>query len=105
MLGIWQGANFAYWKEENSKINYFIHHLLLLLSTQVNETAAREFAKMPKVDQDPTHALWGEHCADTYDKATFERLTADSFFQKTNYKDSRLKNVQPGSIAEHILNS
>ena len=105
VLGIWQGANFAYWKEENSKINYFIHHLLLLLSTQVNETAAREFAKMPKVDQDPTHALWGEHCADTYDKATFERLTADSFFQKTNYKDSRLKNVQPGSIAEHILNS
>lgn len=105
LLGIWRGANFAYWKEENSKINYFVHHLLLILSTQVNDTAAAAFGKMPHVDQDPTHALWDSHCADPYDKVEYERLTADSFFQKTNYKDKRLAAMPSGTIAEHILNS
>lgn len=105
LLGIWQGANFTYWKDENSKINYFIHHLLLLLSTQVNETAARCFNSMPKVDQDPTHALWGEHCTDPYNEAEFQLITKDAFFQKTDYKDKRLTKINPGSIADHILNS
>lgn len=105
LLGIWQGANFAYWKEEDSKINYFIHHLLLLLSTQENEIAAKSLAAMPKVDQDPTHSLWGEHCADTYNKEEFERLTRDSFFQKTNYKDSRIATAAPDSVASYIINS
>lgn len=105
ILGVWREANSIYWKEENSKINYFIHHLLLKLSVDVNETAGRLFAEMPKVDQDPTHALWGEHANDDYDEETFRALTADSFFQKTNYKDKRLKELKPGSIAEHILNS
>lgn len=105
ILGVWREANSIYWKEENSKINYFIHHLLLKLSVDVNETAGHHFAKMPKVDQDPTHALWGEHANDDYDEETFRALTAGAFFQKTNYKDKRLKNLKHGSIAEHILNS
>lgn len=105
LLGIWREANFLYWKEENSKINYFVHHLLLLLSTQVNKTAQSAFTKMPKIDQDPTHALWGEHCADAYDAETFSRLTAGSFFQKTNYKDKRLLKHLRGSIAEYMINS
>lgn len=105
VMGVWREANSIYWKEENSKINYFIHHLLLKLSVDVNETARHHFAKMPKVDQDPTHALWGEHANDDYDEETFRALTADAFFQKTNYKDKRLKDLKPGSIAEHILNS
>ena len=104
VMGVWREANAIYWKEENSKINYFVHHLLLRLSVDVNPVAAEYFAKMTKVDQDPTHALWGEHCADPYDEAEFERLTRDSFFQKTNYKDKRLRNVAPGSVADHILN-
>lgn len=105
VLGVWREANSIYWKEENSKINYFIHHLLLKLSVDVNKTAGDNFSKMPKVDQDPTHALWGEHCCDTYDEETFRCLTSGSFFQKTNYKDKRLNNMPKGSIAEYILNS
>ncbi|MDE6377429.1 MAG: capsular polysaccharide synthesis protein, partial [Duncaniella sp.] len=105
VMGVWREANSIYWKDENSKINYFIHHLLLKLSIDVNETAARHFAAMPKVDQDPTHALWGEHANDDYDEETFAALTSGAFFQKTNYKDKRLKDLKPGSIAEHILNS
>ncbi|MDE5870239.1 MAG: capsular polysaccharide synthesis protein [Muribaculaceae bacterium] len=105
LLGVWREANFIYWKEENSKINYFVHHLMLRLSTLCNPIAADSYEKMPHIDQDPTHALWGDHAVDKYDKDTFEKLTADSFFQKTNYKDKRLANLPEGSIAEYILNS
>lgn len=105
VLGVWREANSIYWKEENSKINYFIHHLLLKLSVDVNGIARDSFSKMPYVEQDPTHALWGDHCNDDYDEKRFAELTSGAFFQKTNYKDSRLKNLKPGSIAEYIINS
>lgn len=105
VMGVWREANSIYWKDEDSKINYFIHHLLLKLSIDVNEIARENFARMPKVDQDPTHALWGEHCNDDYDEASFKALTSGAFFQKTNYKDKRLKDLKPGSIAEYILKS
>lgn len=105
VCGVWREANSIYWKDENSKINYFVHHLLLKLSVDVNDIAGRAFDKMTKVDQDPTHALWGDHCNDDYSEETFHRLTDEAFFQKTNYKDKRLENVKPGSIAEYIINS
>ncbi len=105
VFGVWREAINIYWKEENSKINYFVHHLLLKLSVDVNATARLNFDKMPRVEQDPTHALWGEHCNDDYNETTFAELTSGAFFQKTNYKDSRLRNLKPGSIAEYILKS
>ncbi len=105
LMGVWREANAIYWKDENSKINYFIHHLLLLLSTQVNPVAKESFDRMLKLDQDPTHTLWGEHCTDPYDEAAFKQLTAGACFQKTNYKDRRLSVLPAGSVAEYILNS
>lgn len=105
VLGVWREANSIYWKEENSKINYFVHHMLLRLAVEVNPVAAENFAKMTKVDQDPTHSLWGDHCVDPYDEKTFADLTSDAFFQKTNYKDKRLDNLPPRCIARHILES
>ncbi len=75
------------------------------LSVDVNATARLNFDKMPRVEQDPTHALWGEHCNDDYNETKFAELTSGAFFQKTNYKDSRLRNLKPGSIAEYILKS
>ncbi|MDE6310885.1 MAG: capsular polysaccharide synthesis protein [Muribaculaceae bacterium] len=105
VLGVWREANSIYWKEENSKINYFIHHLLLKLSVDVNGHAALGFSKMPRVEQDPTHALWGEHCNDPFDEESFRKLTSGAFFQKTNYKDKRLNDLRPGSVAEFIINS
>lgn len=105
LLGIWQGAIFNYWKEENSKVNYFVHHLLLLLATQENEIAAAAISVMPKIEQDPTHTLWDSHCIDKYDKANFEHLTKDSFFQKTNFKDSRIATAGSDSVASYIINS
>lgn len=105
LLGIWREANFIYWKEETSKIDYFVHHLMLRLSTMVNPIAADSYEKMTHIDQDPTHALWGDHAADKYEQGEFERLTAGSFFQKTNYKDKRLRNLQSGTVADYILKS
>lgn len=105
LMGLWQQANFLYWKHEKSKINYFVHHLLLRMAVIVNPIAAELFAKMPQIDQDPTHALWGDHAGDKYNKAEFKRLTKDSFFQKCNYKDKRLVNMEKGTVAEYIVNS
>lgn len=105
LLDIWRKAIYIYWRNENSKINYFIHHLLLKLAVGYNAAARRLFDAMPKVEQDPTHALWDAHCADAYDEAEFRRLTKDAFFQKTNFKDKRLASAGPDTIAAHVLNS
>jgi hypothetical protein len=105
LLDVWRKADFLYWKEENSKIDYFVHHLLFRLAIEVNESASDYFKKMPQVDQDPTHELWGAHCMETYDEMTFNKLTSGSFFQKTNYKDKRIRASVSGTIAEHIINS
>ena len=103
LLGVWRDAMFAYWKEEDDRIDYFVHQLLFRLSVETNEDARSLFTAMPKVDQDPTHALWEEHCTDTYDKEGFERLTSGAFFQKTSYKDERLKSAAPDSIAAYMM--
>lgn len=105
ILSVWRKAIFLYWKKENRKINYFWMHFLLRLVVENNEVAMREFAKMPKIDQDPTHELWGAHAGDVYDKDEFERICGGSFFQKTNFKDKRLRNVVPGSVAQHVIDS
>ncbi len=105
LLGIWREAILNYWKHEDSVINYFTHQLLFKVAVQENSTACELFSKMPKVEQDPTHALWGEHCMEAYDEGRFRELTSGAFFQKTNYKDKRLKEVPAGSIAEFIINS
>ena len=105
LLDVWRQAIYAYWRDEDRKINYFIHHLLLRLAVENNVIAASLYTRMPKVVQDPTHALWGGHCMDTYSEEEFSRLTSDAFFQKTNYKDKRLRGDIKGTVAEHILNS
>lgn len=105
VLGVWRETNKIYWKEEDSKINYFVHHLLLKLSVNVNNIAKENFSRMKQVEQDPTHTLWTNHCNDDYNEEAFQNLTSRAFFQKMNYKDERLKNLKPGSIAEYILNS
>lgn len=105
VLGVWREANAIYWKHEYSKINYFVHHMLLRLAVEVNPIAAQNFGKMTKVDQDPTHVLWENHCIDPYNKAIFDDMTSGAFFQKTNYKDKRLKDMPAGSIVQYIINS
>ena len=104
ILSIWRQAIALYWKNERRKINYFWMHFLLRLVVENNETAKSEYAKMPKIDQDPTHELWGAHAGDIYEKDEFERICSGSFFQKTNFKDKRLRNLKQGTVAHHIIN-
>lgn len=105
LLDAWRKADFLYWKEENSRINYFVHHFLFNLAVKANETAAKHFSRMPRVVQDPTHALWNDHYLDVYDEQAFRELTSGAFFQKTSYKSPGVAQVPPGSVADHILKS
>ena len=104
LLGLWRETILKYWENENSVINYFTHQLLFRLLAETNPYAAELIEKMPHVDQDPTHALWGDHCTDPYTPANFRQLTSGAFFQKTNYKDKRLERLPSGSMAEYLIN-
>lgn len=103
LMGVWREANFTYWKEENSKVNYFILHLLFLLCIQNNPIAIEEFRKMPQVVQDPTHRLW-DHYNEQFDPKRFTELTKDAFFQKTSYKTKGLNELGPETIGSYLIN-
>lgn len=104
LLGVWREAILRYWKDEDRVINYFTHQLLFKLSAENNPVAAGLFAKMPKYEQDPTHALWDSHKNEPYDGQAFESMTAGAFFQKTEYKSDDSKNPRPGSFADVLTN-
>ena len=103
LIGVWREANFIYWKEEDSKVNYFILHLLFLLTIQVNKIAEENFLRMPRVVQDPTHELW-EHYTEKYDPALFRALTSDAFFQKTSYKSKGLNELGSDTLGGYLIN-
>lgn len=104
LLGIWREAILNYWKEENSVISYFVHHLLFKMAVENNSEAVKLFARMPKHDQDPTHNAWYLHKAEPYDEKFFLEYTAGAFFQKTDYKCRESMSPPPGSIAETMIN-
>lgn len=104
LLGIWREAIHLYWKNENRKINYFVHHLLLKLAVQNNEVASNLFDKMPKVLQDPTHVVWN-HYLEKFDQHSFDEMTKDAFFQKTSYKSKSISNLPEDSLGAHMIQS
>ena len=91
-----------YWKHENSNFDYFMHQLLFKTLVQNDERAKKYFAKMPHVDQDPTHALWWDYNDKPFDQKQFDEVTSGSFFQKLTYRGS--EKPKKGSYAEKILN-
>lgn len=64
--------------------------------------AKKYFAKMPHVDQDPTHALWWKYADKPFDQKTFDAVTSGAFFQKTTY--AQAKNPPKGSFADVMIN-
>ena len=66
--------------------------------------AKKYFAKMPHVDQDPTHALWWGYGDKPFDKEIFDKVTSGAFFQKTAYNSSCAKNIVPGTFADEMIN-
>lgn len=103
VLAAWRDAVFRYWEHEDSAIDYFIHQLLLEYAIQHDPQAARSFAQMPRLNQDPTHELWFVRGGDVYDPAAYRQIVDRALFQKTEYK-SHLSQLPPkDSFAERLM--
>jgi len=99
LLAMWRQMCFEFWKRENYMIDYFYGQIMLKALVLYNPAAAREYAKMPRFSQDPTHIFCHFSRHDLYgkfDRKEFCALTANSFFQKLRYR----KEPSPkGSVA------
>lgn len=104
LLKVWRSAILEYWKHEDSTIDYFVHQLLFKKVVKNNKLAAEYFAKMPSVNQDPTHTIWFEHASDPFDEKLFNDLSSAAVFQKTEFKSENAKNPAPGTFAEKLIN-
>lgn len=102
LLAAWRAMILEYWKHENSNFDYFMHQLLFKTLVLNDERAKKYFAKMPHVDQDPTHALWWDYHDKPFNQQLFDEVTSGSFFQKLTYRGSE-KPIK-GSFAEAIIN-
>lgn len=103
LLGVWRKAIWKYWQHENSVVNYFTHHFLFKLSVEQNPAARREFEKMPRREQDPTHTVWYAHKNEPFDSNRYEEMISGAFFQKTDYKAKDSIRPVPGSFAEKMI--
>lgn len=102
LLAAWRAMMHDYWMNENHTFDYFMHQLLFKTLVMNDPRAKKYFAKMPHVDQDPTHALWWDYKDKPFDKKTFDEITSKTFFQKTTYKG--IDNIIPGSFADEMIN-
>ena len=104
LLDAWRAMILDYWMHENHNFDYFMHQLLFKTLVENDERAKKYFAKMPHVDQDPTHALWWGYGAKPFDKKVFDEVTSKTFFQKTTYSSPWVKNIVPGTFADEMVN-
>jgi len=102
LLAAWRAMILDYWMHENHTFDYFMHQLLFKTLVSNDERAKKYFDKMPHVDQDPTHALWWAYQDKPFDQKTFDKVTENSFFQKTTYRGT--ENPIPGSFADVMIN-
>ena len=103
LLKVWREIILAYWKEEDSPLDYFVHQLLFCLALDANPRAAALYAEMPSLIQDSTHVLWYEYADRPYDEDRLHAICAEALFQKLNYKTPSASKPVPGSFADHIL--
>ena len=102
LLDAWRAMILDYWMHENHNFDYFMHQLLFKTMVENDPRAIKAFAKMPHVDQDPTHALWWNYQNAPFDKKTFEHVTSGAFFQKLTYRGT--DKPVPGSFADVMIN-
>ena len=100
LLAAWRAMIIDYWMHENKSFDYFMHQLLFKTLVENDPRAKKYFAEMPHIDQDPTHALWHEYKHKPFDKKLFDKLTADTFFQKCAYADAPLDGTFAGAISK-----
>ncbi len=102
LLDAWRAMMFEFWKNENRSFDYFMHQLLFKTLVTGDERAKQYFAKMPHIDQDPTHMLWWAYKDKPFDKKIFDKITSGAVFQKLTYRGA--DNSIPGSFADYIIN-
>ena len=105
VLAAWREAIFRYWRHEDGAIDYFIHQLLLEYALRHNPQAAEDFARMPQMDQEPTHRLWFVHGWEPWDEEKMKGICADALFQKTEYRSELASNAPKGSVASFLTDS
>ena len=67
-----------------------------------NPAAAALFAKMPQMEQEPTHVLWFQKGRDPYNSLVMDQVCAQALFQKTEYKSDLAQNPPSGSMADWL---
>lgn len=102
LLDAWRAMILDYWTHENHNFDYFMHQLLFKTLVMNDARAKKYFAKMPHVDQDPTHMLWWTYQNKPFDQKTFDEVTSGAFFQKLTYRGA--DKPVPGSFADVMIN-
>jgi len=102
LLAAWRAMILDYWMHENHNFDYFMHQLLFKTLVMNDPRAKKYFAKMPHVDQDPTHALWWDYQHKPFDAKVFKKVTSGAFFQKVTYRGT--ENPVPDSFADVMIN-
>lgn len=100
LLAAWRAMILEYWIHEPKSFDYFMHQLLFKTLVENDPRAKKYFAKMPHVDQDPTHTVWNGYKYKPFDAKEFKKLTSGAFFQKTARKDP----IVPGTYSEAMAN-
>ena len=100
LLAAWRAMMLAFWEDEDRRLDYFQHQLMLkTIVTRIPE-GQRRFEAMPQIDQDLNHLLWydlGDSPA--CPQRIAEMIPKENFFQKTCARDH---DFTPGSWREWI---
>lgn len=98
LLDAWRAVVHEFWKNEPREFDYFMHQLMFKALVQ-NDPRARElWARVPHIDQDPTHALWWKYHDKPFDQKIFDEITSKIFFQKLTYRQAQ--SPKPGTFAD-----
>ncbi len=102
LLEAWRAMILDYWMHEDIRVEYFMHQVMFRTLVTENPVAREYFARMPKMDQYPTHLYIYEYKDLPYDPAIFRKAAEEGFFyQKTSYRE--LENIVPGSFADRLV--
>ena len=104
LLAAWREMIHEYWKNEDGVVEYFMHQLMFKTLVENDARAKKYFKKMPHVSQVAAHALWWDYGDKPFDRKVWDKITAESFWQKTNYKSPWVKDIIPGTFADFVVN-
>lgn len=83
----WAAALDLYWIKESRSINYFIPHLLYIALLQTDEKFAKDFSRIPLIDDSAMHFILDKMMAgEAYSSELLDKARTQCFIQKLTYK-------------------